>query len=379
MKALQLVPAMEEGGVERYVTALNRILVEGGWENAVVSSGGKLEFDIRGGRGRTLELDLKSKNPLNAVVRALRLRRLILAERPDVVVAHSRVPAWLFVLARRIHRLLSAVRRGRGPAFPRFVTYAHGANSISRYSRVMTAGELVMCPSGFIREYLMNAYGTPADRFRVVPHAVDFVRFDPGRLDSGFVAAKRAEWGIRPGDRVVMCVGRITPVKGLDNLIAELSAARRAPSPVPRSPLRLVIVGGAEKRREAYFESLRELAAGAAGLETVFAGPQSKVPECLSLADVVVSANVVKPESFGLSMAEALAMGKPVVAKGFGGALDIVRDGVDGVFCDRGGFAAAVEKALSLDASHIRADAMARFDFGVMAARTMAVYGSLVG
>lgn len=387
MKAVQLVPAMEEGGVERYITALNRILVEHGWENCVVSSGGKLEFDIRQGEGRTFGLDLKSKNPLTALARAWRLRKLILAEKPDVVVAHSRVPAWLFVLARFLHRCtLSTVHC----PFPPLITYAHGANSVSRYSKVMTAGEIVMCPSNFIKEYLMNAYGTPAEKIRVVPHAVDFVRFDPANLDREFVAAKRAEWGIRPDDKVVMCVGRISPVKGLDNLIEELSAAalaRLSPGarPAEQSRLRLIIVGGAEKKREAYFESLKSLADRESRVPTsepratgafsvVFAGPQSKIPECLSLADVIVSANVTKPESFGLSMAEALAMGKPVVAKGFGGALDVVRDGADGVLCDRGGFAAAIEKALELDPTNIRADAMSRFDFDIMSRNTILIY-----
>lgn len=372
MKAMQLVPAMEEGGVERYVTALNRILVSNGWQNLVVSSGGKLDAEIVAERGRTAALDLKSKNPFTALSRARKLRRLILDEKPDVVVAHSRVPAWLFVIARVIHGISVVVFRFPHPSFPHFITYAHGANSVSRYSRVMTVGELVMCPSNFIREYLMRAYGTPVEKFRVVPHAVDFARFDPAKLDQKFVAAKRAEWGIRSGDKVVMCVGRISPVKGLDNLIVEFAG-------MAGDGLKLVIVGGAEKKREAYFESLGKLVSGLRLRDStvVFAGPQSKIPECLSLADVVVSANVTKPESFGLSMAEALAMGRPVVAKGFGGALDIVRDGVDGVFCDRGGFAAAIRKALTLDTVNIRADAMRRFDFGVMSSATVAVYDSL--
>ena len=376
MKAVQLVPAMEEGGVERYITALNRILVEHGWENSVISSGGKLEFDIRGDSGRTQNLDLKSKNPFTAIFRAWKLRKLILAEKPDVVVAHSRVPAWLFVIARVIHNFSFFIFHFSFPPFPRFLTYAHGANSVSRYSRVMTAGEIVMCPSNFIKEYLMKAYGTPAEKFRVIPHAVDFERFDPVNLDQDFIAAKRAEWGIRPGDKVVMCVGRITPLKGLDNLIEELGNWERG---MGNGGVKLIVVGGAEKKREAYFESLKKIVSALPlSTATVFAGAQNNIPECLSIADVVVSANVTKPESFGLSMAEALAMGKPVVAKGFGGALDIVRDGVDGFFCDRGGFAAAIEKALTLDAANIRADAMKRFDFGVMSKRTISVYEDIV-
>ena len=379
MKAIQLVPAMEEGGVERYLTTLNRVLVANGWENLVVSCGGKLDAEIVAGRGRTAALDLKSKNPFTALSRAWKLRRLILAEKPDVVVAHSRVPAWLFMLARFFHNFSFLIPHFSLSSFPSFVTYAHGANSVSCYSKVMTAGELVMCPSNFIRDYLTKAYGPPAEKFRVVPHAVDFVRFDPANLDEDFMAAKRAEWGVRPDEKVVMCVGRISPVKGLDNLIEELSFATAHCSLfTDRSSLRLVIVGGAEKKREAYFEELKQraqqLTTNNQQLTIVFAGPQSKIPECLALADVVVSANVTKPESFGLSMAEALAMGRPVVAKGFGGALDIVRDGVDGVFCDKGGFAAAIVRALALDTSNIRSDAMKRLDFGIMSRNTISIY-----
>ena len=47
MKALQLVPAMEQGGVERGVVEVNRILVGARWENVVVSAGGRLADEIR--------------------------------------------------------------------------------------------------------------------------------------------------------------------------------------------------------------------------------------------------------------------------------------------------------------------------------------------
>jgi len=376
---------MEEGGVERYVVRLNRILVGAGWENVVVSRGGRLETEIERDGGRTIHQEMKSKNPLTALGRAWRLRRLLKRERPDVVCAHSRVPAWLFVLA----------SRGLGI---RWVTYAHGANSVSRYSQVMTKGDLVMCPSNFIREYLTRAYGTDALRFRVVPHGIDAERFDPAKTDAAFVAEKRREWGIGPGEKVVMSIGRITRLKGFDMLIRAVekvkvkgegeqrrdnnSSVHLSSSHSPK--IKLIIVGGAEKGKEAYLDELKTLVRDL-GLEqtVVFAGQQSKTPECLSVADVLVSANTTKPESFGLSMAEALAMGRPVVAKAFGGALDIVRDGIDGILVSEGvsgeavetAFAEAIGKVLeSPTPSSLRASARERFDFGIMSARTLAVY-----
>ena len=101
--------------------------------------------------------------------------------------------------------------------------------------------------------------------------------------------------------------------------------------------MKLVIVGGADKHHQKYFEGLKALAADLSSLQTnkrtieqsvnspvVFAGPQEKIPECISIADEVVSANVTKPETFGLSVIEAYAMNRPVRAKRFGGVAEVM-------------------------------------------------------
>lgn len=364
MKVLHLVPAMEQGGVETVVLALNRAVVGNGWESVVVSKGGRLVERLVADGGRHVALDVKSKNPLTYFSRAWKLRKLLKAEKPDLVCAHSRVPAWLFVWANRSLGL-------------KWITYAHGANSVSRYSEVMTKGDLTVTPSRYLADYLKANYGLAEDRIRVISPAVDAARFDPSKLDLAFVAEKRHEWGVEPGDFVVMAVGRITEVKGYDTLI---KAVLRLQSHV--LGLKLVIVGDADKGHRDYLESLKALVAEI-GLETgdgrrtvVFAGGETKIPECLSIASVVVSANTKKPESFGLSMAEALMMGRPVVAKAFGGALDVVRDGVDGVLVPADAadpvtaFADAIAKVREGAFSGLRASALSRFDFGIMSAKT---------
>ena len=295
MRVVHLLPALEQGGVETVVCDLVRG-IRGQWDSVVVSKGGRLVGRIEAAGGRHIALDLKSKNPLTYFARAWKLRRILREEKPDLVCAHSRVPAWLFVWA----------NRGLGL---RWITYAHGANSVSRYSEVMTKGNLVIVPSRFLADYLKANYGTPETKIRVIPNSVDTERFDPDRLDQAFVSEKRREWGIREGDRVLMAIGRITPVKGLDNLI------RTTPSDV-----KLVIVGGADNHHLKYLDSLKTLA----GSNVIFAGPQEKIPECISIADEIVSANTTKPETFGLSVIEAYAMNKPVRAKRFGGVAEVM-------------------------------------------------------
>ena len=403
MKVLHLVPAMEQGGVETVVLALNRIVVGNGWESVVVSKGGRLVERLVADGGRHVALDVKSKNPLTYFSRACQLRKLLKAEKPDLVCAHSRVPAWLFVGARKIESLVRRIEQSNNPnnrtieqSLAPWITYAHGANSVSRYSEVMTKGDLTVTPSRFLADYLKANYGLAEEKLRVISPAVDSTRFDPAKLDRGFIESRRREWGIEPDDFVVMAVGRITEVKGYDTLIrAVLRLKFRVLG------LKLVIVGDADEGHLEYLASLKRLAEGggretgdgrreAGGRETrdgrqtvVFAGGETKIPECLSIASVVVSSNTKKPESFGLSMAEALMMGKPVVAKAFGGALDIVRDGLDGVLVPVGAadpaeaFAAAIEKVRELKPDDIRSSALKRFATETMIRRTLGVYAEI--
>ena len=379
MKVMQLVPAMDEGGVERGVVEMNRVFAAAGWENVVVSAGGRLEAEITAAGGRAVRLDVKSKNPLTYFSRAARLRRLVEAERPDAVCAHSRVPAWLF-------------RRANAALGIPWITFAHGANSVSPYSRIMTAGDLTVTPSRYIADYLKAAYGTGEDLIRVIPRAIDRGKFDPAKLDRAFIAEKRAEWAL-DGFRVIMGVGRITQLKGYDVLINALEYLRRthaaARSTAP--DWKLVIVGEAEELRKDVEVSLRALAKklGVEGA-VVFAGNQRKIAECLSLADVVVSANWKKPEAFGRSMAEALAMDRPVVATAFGGALDIVEDGVNGALVapepDRSvpaaeraiPFANAIRAAVKLKGRDLRSAAVAKFSFEKMAESSLQVYREVI-
>lgn len=358
MKIMQLVPAMEQGGVERGVVEVNRAIVAQGWSNVVVSAGGRLAEQVEKDGARHIQLDVKSKNPLTFFSRAAALRKVLVAERPDVVCVHSRVPAWLFVWANRKLAI-------------KWISFAHGANSVSRYSKVMTYGDLTVTPSRYIADYLKAHYDLAEEKIRVIPRAIDRERFDVDKLDEDFISAKRIEWKV-DGKFVVMALGRITQLKGYDVLIREIS----------KTPdnFKLVIVGEAEALRKDVEEDLHKLVAELKIEDrVVFAGNQQKVAECLSIADVVVSSNVRKPEAFGRSMAEALAMGKPVIAKAFGGALDIVRDGVDGVLVKECDFAEAIVKVARMQFGDLRKDALERFSFDLMIDRSLAVYRELGG
>jgi glycosyltransferase involved in cell wall biosynthesis len=88
-----------------------------------------------------------------------------------------------------------------------------------------------------------------------------------------------------------------------------------------------------------------------------------------------------KPESFGRSIIEALAMERPVIATRHGGALEIVREGVNGFFFapgDVAGLAAALQAAGRQTFTGLRADILTRFALDRMIDATLAVYRELL-
>lgn len=363
MHIVQILPALEEGGVERGTVELNREYVRRGICSTVISSGGRLAETVERDGGRHCVLDVKSKNPLTAGSRARMLRRLLAGLKPDLVHFRSRVPGWLFALANRTLGLPS-------------VSTVHGLNSVNAYSRIMTAGVRVICPSSAVADHIRRHYGTPDAKIRIIPRGIDPQQFDPARLDESFMTSFRTRYGL-DGRFVVLGVGRLTPLKGFDVLLRATELAReRLPA------IKTVIVGGAEAAREAYAQELRQLAeTPSLRNHVVFAGNQSRMAEIYSCGDVLVSGNHTKPEAFGRTMAESLAMGRPVIATRFGGALDIVREGINGWLVEPGDAAQLAERLLT--ASHtrfegLREDAMARFSLESMVQATLDVYNEVL-
>jgi glycosyltransferase involved in cell wall biosynthesis len=359
MHVVQLLPELQEGGVERGVVEMNRELVRRGVTSTVISRGGRLVAEIEAAGGRHVALDVCSKNLFTAPVRAWRLRQALAELHPDLVHVRSRLPAWLLRIAnRRLHLPV--------------VSTVHGFNSVNAYSRIMTRADRVICASPAIRDHVVRHYHTTGAILRLVPRGIDPQTFDPARVDRAFAGAFRTRNGM-DGRYLVLALGRITSWKGYDTLLRAAALSRKE---IPN--LGVVIVGGVQSGQEAYAKELRRLAEELGlGNSVVFCGSQSQVPEILQACDLLVSCAHTKPETFGRSMAEALAMARPVVAARHGGALDIVRDGQNGLLFtpgDAADLAHCLVAASRRTFTGLRADVLTRFSLDDMVERTLAVY-----
>src|SRR3990172_1594290 len=160
LTVVQVLPALESGGVERGTVEVARELSRRGHRARVVWGGGGRGAEWGAAGPRHITWAIGKKTPLTLhYVRPL--RQLLASERVDVLHARSRLPAWIAYLA---WRRMDPLRR------PRFVTTVHGPYTVNRYSRIMTRGERVIAISSWIRDYILSHYPeVDASRITVIP------------------------------------------------------------------------------------------------------------------------------------------------------------------------------------------------------------------
>ncbi|HET6397467.1 MAG TPA: glycosyltransferase [Pseudoxanthomonas sp.] len=313
LTVVQLLPALESGGVERSTLEIAAALAAAGHRAVVVSAGGRLVPALRQAGAEHVALDIGRKSP--AVLRHLpALRRLLLDEGADILHARSRLPAWLGWMALRT---LPQARR------PHWVTTVHGLNSPGRYSAVMASGERVVCVSRTVREYVLRHYPRvdPA-RLRVIPRGIDPSQF-PRRPQPDPEARARVA-AVHPalaGDGPLLLLpGRGTRLKGHADALHLLAALRAGPCPQAR----LWLPGAREPGREAYLRELEAQAArlGVAGA-VLFTAPTAGIAEAYAASDLVLQLSR-KPEAFGRTVLEALSVGRPVLGWAHGGVGELL-------------------------------------------------------
>jgi len=259
---------------------------------------------------------------------AWRLRRM----RADVFHAHKTQP-----VACRFG-LLAAVLSGCGAVLstdqlrPLATPSARQRLLVRALVRRMSA---LVAVSRSVADYLVSVLGVPSGRVRVVPNWVEPDEF----AREADRPAVRAALGVTDGTAVVLMVARFDEQKRHGDLVAAAQQLRA------RGSVALFVLAGDGPTRERV-----EREVNAAGLRAAFRflGHRNDVPALLAAADVVVLSSHY--EGCPISVLEAMAAGRPVVATLVAGTAEVVESGVTGLLVpigDTEGLADALGRLLS--------------------------------
>lgn len=364
LKVVQLLPALNGGGVERGTLEVARELVRQGHRSLVISAGGRLVPELLRDGSEHLTWPLGAKSPWT--LRWIRpLRRWLAEQRIDILHARSRLPAWIGWLA----------WRGMNPLTrPRFVTTVHGLYSASRYSAIMTYGEKVIAVSETVRAYLHRHYpALPKDRIQVIQRGVDPAAFPYGyRPPSEWLADWHRHYPQLREAPVLTLAGRLSRLKGHEDFIELISRLRARGLPVYG-----LIVGGVEPRRQRYVSGLRQnLRSRGLSDIVLFAGHRGDMREIYAISTLVLSLSV-KPESFGRTVLEALSLGIPVIGYDHGGVGEILGRIYPTGSVPPGDLEALAERASALLAAGIPVPSEPVFPLRQMLDETLALYEDL--
>ena len=171
------------------------------------------------------------------------------------------------------------------------------------------------------RDAMVRLYGANLDNINLVPCGVDLGTFKPISRD-----VSRGNLGLN-GDKVLLYVGRIESLKGLDLLVHTAAQIRNVDD---IDGMRVLVVGGDDgKSRE--LDRIKKLTQEL-NVSNIFdfvgRVDQDELPMYYSAADVCVVPSFY--ESFGLAALESMACGTPVVASRVGGLSTVVKHGSTG-------------------------------------------------
>lgn len=201
-----------------------------------------------------------------------------------------------------------AVLNNRAKAFARYYT-----------RKCCNFVEEVIVPTEKVEE-LLTSYNVYRN-INVIPTGINLSKFYKGNYTKGQVEEVKERFGIKPGEKVILYLGRVSPEKNIEELMKALPAYKKK-----RENIRFVIVGAGPD-----IENLQQLCESLSLQDTViFAGeqPWDQIALYYQLGDVFVSAS--QSETQGLTYFEAMAAGLPVVAKKDPCLEEILVDGYNG-------------------------------------------------
>lgn len=349
-----------EGGIRRHVSLLCAGLERMSVTCAVAAAPG---FTLEGDTALPVwPISITAKpRPAADLRAALQVRRL--ASACDIIHAHGLRAAWVAALAcDSRHPFLFTAHNLTSPSPSCVARLLFG--QAARRARVVIAVSHAVAIS-------LAPFGVGARRARVIPNGIDLDRW----LALPPQSEARQALGVPEYYELVLAVGRLSPEKGFETLIAAATAIEKA------RPAARIWIAGDGPSQAAIEKAARESHAPIRML-----GRREDVPLLMAASDVVAVPSL--REGQGLTAIEAMAAARPVVASDVGGLTETVLDGVTGYLRQPGDPDGLARAIIDLLANEPRRNSMGtagrqraieHYDVTTMVERTLDTYRAIVG
>lgn len=338
---MQLLPALESGGVERGTIDVAKALKHEGFEPIVVSKGGVLVYQLREAGITHVTLPVGSKNPLTIFLNIGRLVKIIAQHKVDIIHARSRAPMWsaYFACKKTKIKLVATVHGTYSLNFSKWENFAPKRI----YNQIMLKADRVIAVSNFIKTYLLKNYpGNFLERVTVIQRGADLNYFNSKAVSNSRVIELMTKWHLPEDKKIILMPARFTAWKGHEFLIETLAKVK--------NDFCCVLVGS-DHGHKAFRKKIEQLVVKK-DLEgkVRIVGLCKDMQTAYSIAHLVVCPSI-RPEAFGRVSIEAQALGKIIIATKIGGSLDTIVEDKTGFLVDVGDaqkFAELIDRVLEM-------------------------------
>ncbi len=313
----QILPALNNGGVERGVVEISKALVDNNFRSIVISSGGHMVPQITRNGGIHYDLDVHTKNPLKWPKIRSKLKKIIESENVDLIHFCSRAPAWIGIpigVILDIPIITSVHMRFRKSNF--FKKY---------YNSILIKGNYIIAISKHIEESIKISFPKVSGKIKIIHRGVDLNLFNPSKINPARIIAQSKHLNLKDNVPVIIMAARPAMWKGYQVLIKALSKVKH--------DFQCVLIGASDGNQKFQNILINKIIQSKLETKIRLINSTRDIQAAMILGDLIIMPSIT-PEPFGRIVLEAQALGKIPIAFDHGGASETIIDGKTGFLAE---------------------------------------------
>ena len=300
---LQIIPQLKPGGVERGTLDIFRYLNKNQIRNYIFCENYDAELLTTEEKKSVYTSNgLKFKKLFNFFELNSLLSDLVKTKKINLVHISSRAPAFIFyknIKNKKINYVTSFHNPYTGFFLKKF------------YNSYLLKGDVVICNSKFTKNYLIENFKINKKEIFSIPRGTDLEYFDPENISQTTIDDKKEYLNISRED-IVLCVpSRFSKWKGHKQILSFLSS--QSPSIIKNLKL-ILIIDKSKLKEDVLFRNCDTLLKK----NIRIIQPTRDIKEIYAISDIIISCSL-KPEGFGRTISESLAMNKIPIGSNSGG------------------------------------------------------------